>query len=134
MQTIEWSPSKNLICCGAFPPQKIEGGAKHEQWGKMHLIDLTDMPNRKEMKWKTITWAFNACKIQWDNTGNKIIVIFNKLKNKRSSTVIQIADLTTQTIAIEEHEFNDVKCVNLDDNAKRIAVVSIDPSNSKKFF
>jgi len=99
----------------------------HEQWGKMHVIDI---PSRKDLKWKTITWEFNSCKIQWDSTGKMIIVIFNKVKSKnKSSTVIQVAELSPQNIAIEEHEFDDVKCVNIDDNRKKLAVVSLDPSN-----
>lgn len=129
VHNFEWAPHKNLIIVGANSPHR-EKGQSAEVWGKIYLLDIKKGETLKveQLKWKTITWEFSSCRMHWDPSGQRVIVVFNKLKGKKTSTVIQIGDLSVPTIPVEEHEFQDVKCVNIDDNARRVAVVSIDPS------
>lgn len=135
IQQIEWAPTKNLLLIAAYPNQSSTTTNKSENWGKVFVLEFSREEgsanvNRRDLKWKTITWEYNNVKIYWEPTSLRVVLVFNKLKGKKGSTVLQIGEIGSQTISIEEHEFNDVKCVNIDDEAKKIAIVIPDPAQT----
>lgn len=122
VQNLEWKPNKNILCIAAFKSQASKG----ESTGKIYLVEV---PSRQIIKWKTITWEFVSCEINWETSGNKIVLVLKKIvKNKKFSTVIQIGEIKHNNVTVEEHEFTDAKTVNVDESGKKIAVLSQDPS------
>ena len=124
IQTISWSPKKNYICAVAYTHEKTS--AKSEINGKVYIIKI---PERTDIKWRTIPWFFNSCEINWDYSGNRLILFFGRVKGKKVNTVIQIGDVSKKDIAIEEKEFQDVKKVNIDENVTRISIIHNPPQN-----
>jgi len=123
IQNLEWKPNKNILCVAAYKPQASKG----EGTGKIYIIEV---PSRNILKWKTITWEFSDCSIHWETAGNKVVLVLKKLlKNKKFSTVIQVGDIKHNIVTVEEHEFPDAKVVNVDDSGRKIAVLSVDPTN-----
>jgi len=123
IQNLEWKPNKNVLCVAAYKPQASKG----EGSGKIYIIEV---PSRNILKWKTITWEFSSCDIHWESAGNKVVLVLKKLlKNKKTSTVIQVGDIRHNMVTVEEHEFPDAKVVNVDESGRKIAVLSVDPAN-----
>jgi len=124
VQTLEWKPNKNILCIAAYKSQ----AAKGESTGKIYLVEV---PSRNIIKWKTITWEFTSCEINWETNGNKVVLVLKKvIKNKKTSMVIQIGEIKHNNVTVEEHEFPEARVVNVDDSGRKIAVLSADP-NSK---
>jgi len=125
IQICSWSPKRNLICAISWTHEKAKD-AKNEMNGKVHIIQI---PERNEIKWRTIPWFINSCEIHWDYTGSRLVLVFSRLKGKKSNTVIQIGDLSKKDLAIDEREFQEVKKVNLDETVTRISVIHNPPQN-----
>lgn len=124
LQKIAWSPVKNVLVAAAYVPK-----GKHTDTpvgpGRLFVINV---PSREETKWRTITWEFRDCQINWDTFGKRIIVVFQKKKSKKTySHVVQIAEVS-KSLEITEQEFHDVKSINVDESARRLAVVYFDPA------
>jgi len=54
-------------------------------------------------------------------------LVFGRLRGKKTSTVIQIGDLSKKILAIDEKEFQEVKKVNVDKNVTKISIVHNPP-------
>jgi translation initiation factor 3 subunit B len=122
VQSLEWKPNRNILCVAAYKTQT--GKEKSENAGKIYLIEV---PSRLIIKWKTITWEFNSVEINWETTGNKVVLVLKKVvKNKKISTVIQIGDIRHNNVTVEEHEFPEGKVVSVDESGRKIAILSKD--------
>jgi uncharacterized protein with WD repeat len=126
IQMCSWSPKKNMICTVAFTLDKPKD-AKSDMNSRVHIIQI---PERVDVKWKTIPWFMTSCAIHWDDSGTRLMLILGRLVGKKStSTVVQIGDLSQKSLAVDEKEFSDVRRVNLDENITRISVIHNPPQN-----
>lgn len=126
IQSCSWSPKKNFICAVSYTHEKPKD-SKNEINGKVVILQI---PERLDIKWKSIPWFMNSCEIHWDHTGSRLVLVLGRLKGKKTSTVIQIGDLSSKKeLAVDEKEFHDVKKVNFDENVTRISVIHNPPQN-----
>jgi translation initiation factor 3 subunit B len=124
IQSFSWSPKKNYICVVAYTLDTTKT-TKANMNSTVHIIQV---PERIDIKWKTIPWFMVSAEIYWDESGTKLILVLGRQAAKKTtSIVVQVGDLSQKILSVDDREFSDVRRVNVDDNGARLSVIHNPP-------
>lgn len=82
----------NAICVASYPGKRDYDA---EDIKKIPTkLAIVEIPSRRELKWKSISWEISEAYFESDAEGKYVIAIMKKMnKNKVVSTLIQLVNL-----------------------------------------